>query len=110
MHEIRMFELEGGAQTSWRVRRPQVLELVDGLVWATIEGVPTDYWLGPRGCVELPVGSRVWLSAESPVVRFSLLEGRQSVSEHWLFNRIGSQRLFARVFWAHFGLRERLSS
>jgi|GEM_PF-2730747 len=108
MHEIRMFELEEGAQTSWRVRRPQILQLVDGLAWVTIEGVPTDHWLGPRGCVELPVGSRVWLSAESSIVRFSLLEGRESVSEHWLFNRIGPWRLFARVFWAQWGGPKRL--
>ena len=84
MHEIRMFELDGGACTTWRVKHPQVLKLVDGLVWVTIEGEPTDHWLGPHGYVELTVGSRVWLSAESSAVRFALLEGRESVSEHSL--------------------------
>lgn len=106
-----MFELNGGAHTTWRVKHPQVLKSVEGLVWVTIEGASTDHWLEPNGYVELPVGSRVWLSAESPAVRFAVLEGRESVSEHSLpfpLFRLWGARL--RNIWQLFVRREKRRS
>lgn len=84
MNEMRMFELHGGACTTWCVKHPQVLKLIHGLVRVTIEGEPTDHWLGPDGCIELAAGSRVWRSAESSAVQFAFRDGRQSVSEYFL--------------------------
>ncbi|APD11200.1 hypothetical protein UC34_25230 [Pandoraea vervacti] len=64
MREIRLFELDPGQTVFWRspaAERPQSLQVLQGLLWLTVEGEHADHWLSAGESFEIRGGQRVWL-------------------------------------------------
>ncbi|SDV50933.1 DUF2917 domain-containing protein [Chitinasiproducens palmae] len=65
MQEIRHFLLDSPASVALDVAGRGEILVVQGTVWATIEGAPRDHWLAAGDTLPVMQGQRVWLSAES---------------------------------------------
>ncbi|VVD93103.1 DUF2917 domain-containing protein [Pandoraea anhela] len=64
MREIRLFELDPGQTVFWQspaVESPQSLQVLQGVLWLTVEGEPADHWLRAGESFEIRGGQRVWL-------------------------------------------------
>ena len=64
MREIRLFELDRGQTVFWHspaAERPQSLQVLQGLLWLTVEGEHADHWLRAGESFEIRGGQRVWL-------------------------------------------------
>ncbi|ANI21681.1 hypothetical protein AB870_19385 [Pandoraea faecigallinarum] len=64
MREIRLFELDPGQTVFWQspaTEPPQSLQVLQGLLWLTVEGEHIDHWLGAGESFEIRGGQRVWL-------------------------------------------------
>ncbi|PTE02854.1 DUF2917 domain-containing protein [Pandoraea apista] len=64
MREIRLFELDRGQTVFWpspAADLPQSLQVLQGLLWLTVEGEPADHWLHAGESFEIRSGQRVWL-------------------------------------------------
>jgi len=64
MREIRLFELDQGHTVFWQspaAELPQSLQVLQGVLWLTVEGEPTDHWLHAGESFEIRSGQRVWL-------------------------------------------------
>ena len=64
MREIRLFELDRDQTVFWQspaADRPQSLQVLQGLLWLTVEGEPADHWLRAGDSFEIRAGQRVWL-------------------------------------------------
>lgn len=54
-----------GQAVSGIARKPQMLRVVSGRVWLTLEGVPHDYWLDAGDTFEVTPGRLVVIEADS---------------------------------------------
>lgn len=85
MREIRMFELDGHQAVFWQSATPQSLQVLQGLLWVTVEGEPADHWLSAGETFEIRAGQRLWLGTWQDTARFrlsqpmALLPGRPEV-------------------------------
>lgn len=64
MREIRLFELDRGQTVFWpspAADLPQSLQVLQGVLWLTVEGEPADHWLHAGESFEIRGGQRVWL-------------------------------------------------
>ncbi|WP_242559480.1 MULTISPECIES: DUF2917 domain-containing protein [Pandoraea] len=64
MREIRLFELDPGQTVFWQspaIEPPQSLQVLQGVLWLTVEGEPVDHWLRAGESFEIRGGQRVWL-------------------------------------------------
>jgi hypothetical protein len=73
MREIRTFELDqADLATKIAIARPHTLRVSRGLLWVTVEGEATDWWLSAGDRLELPGGATVWVSTDAAGGRFDL--------------------------------------
>jgi quercetin dioxygenase-like cupin family protein len=73
MREIRTFDIQyDEPATAWRVTRPLVVEVAQGVLWLTIEGDAEDYWLDPGQSFLLPAGAKAWIGAGRGDVRLTV--------------------------------------
>lgn len=72
MREIRMFELDGNQAVFWESPTPQSLQVLQGLLWLTVEGEPGDHWLRAGETFEIRPGQRLWLGTWKDGSRFRL--------------------------------------
>ncbi|VVD94397.1 DUF2917 domain-containing protein [Pandoraea terrigena] len=64
MREIRLFELDQGQTVFWQASAaelPKSLQVLQGVLWLTVEGEPADHWLRAGESFEMRAGQRVWL-------------------------------------------------
>ncbi|VVE87784.1 DUF2917 domain-containing protein [Pandoraea bronchicola] len=72
MREIRLFELDQGQTVFWQspaAELPQSLQVLQGVLWLTVEGEPVDHWLHAGESFEIRRGQRVWLGTWQEGVR-----------------------------------------
>ena len=54
MRELRLYVIDGDEPAGrWRIVDRTSLEVADGEVWVTIEGLPDDHWLGAGAALML---------------------------------------------------------
>lgn len=58
-----------GKAVSGITRKPQMLRVVSGRVWLTLEGIPHDYWLYTGDTFEVMPGRLVVIEADTHVSR-----------------------------------------
>ncbi|OXI86782.1 hypothetical protein CFB40_13870 [Burkholderia sp. AU31652] len=72
MRELRLYVIDGDEPAGrWRIVDRTSLEVADGEIWVTIEGLPDDHWLGAGDSLMLTRGMRVWVSAGSQGATFA---------------------------------------
>lgn len=72
MREIRLFELDRERTVFWQASAadlPQSLQVLQGVLWLTVEGEPADHWLHAGETFEIRAGQRVWLGTWQDGVR-----------------------------------------
>ncbi|VVE13440.1 hypothetical protein PTE30175_02675 [Pandoraea terrae] len=72
MREIRMFELDGRQAVKWQTAAPQSLQVLQGLLWLTVEGESGDHWLRAGDTFETVPGQTMWLGTWNEGARFRL--------------------------------------
>lgn len=105
MREIRLFELDPGQTVFWQspaTEPPQSLQVLQGVLWVTVEGEPTDHWLRSGESFEIRGGQRVWLGTwqEGARMRVSQPTGMLSASGSHRASRMGW-----RLTWRSIGAR-----
>lgn len=61
-----------GQAASGIARKPQMLRVVSGRVWLTVEGVPHDYWLDAGDTFEVMPGRLVVIEADTRDSRLAI--------------------------------------
>ncbi|APD13414.1 DUF2917 domain-containing protein [Pandoraea pulmonicola] len=82
MREIRLFELDREQTVLWQDRaaeRPQTLQVLQGLLWLTVEGEHTDHWLRAGESFEMRAGQRVWLGTWNEGARLRVSQPAKTI-------------------------------
>ncbi|ALS62581.1 MULTISPECIES: DUF2917 domain-containing protein [Pandoraea] len=97
MREIRLFELDGGQTVFWQNETPQSLQVLQGLLWLTVEGESVDHWLRAGESFEMRAGQRIWLGTWKDGARLRVSQPTMSLSA--LPGRPTARRFGWRVLW-----------
>ncbi|WP_174991092.1 DUF2917 domain-containing protein [Pandoraea anapnoica] len=105
MREIRLFELDREQTVVWQspaAERPQSLQVLQGLLWLTVEGEPHDHWLRAGESFEIRGGQRVWLGTWQERARMRVSQPAKTLSAS------GSGRMLGnglRLVWRSLAVR-----
>ena len=83
MREIRLFELDREQTVVWQspaAEPPQSLQVLQGLLWLTVEGEPHDHWLRAGESFEIRGGQRVWLGTWQEGARMRVSQPAKTLS------------------------------
>ncbi|VVE68099.1 hypothetical protein PCA31118_02776 [Pandoraea captiosa] len=83
MREIRLFELDPGQTVFWQTpaaAAPQSLQVLQGLLWLTVEGEHADHWLSAGETFEIRGGQRVWLGTWQEGARMRMSQPAKMVT------------------------------
>lgn len=83
MREIRLFELDRERTVFWQspaAELPQSIQVLQGVLWLTVEGEPADHWLRAGESFEIRHGQRVWLGTWQDGVRLRVSQPAQTLS------------------------------
>jgi hypothetical protein len=98
MREIRTFELEEHDAVGWRVGQSQGIEVLEGQMWLTFECGSEDIWITAPGLIELPPGTRAWISGWRGPLRFHVSVLSRSTRLDWSFLAIKARSLHSLAF------------
>ncbi|MBN4665566.1 DUF2917 domain-containing protein [Pandoraea nosoerga] len=82
MREIRLFELDQRQTVLWHSpagELPQTLQVLQGLLWLTVEGEHTDHWLRAGESFEMRAGQRIWLGTWDDGARLRVSQPAKTV-------------------------------
>ncbi|MFK0375295.1 DUF2917 domain-containing protein [Pandoraea sp. NPDC090278] len=105
MREIRLFELDREQTVVWQrpaAEPPQSLQVLQGLLWLTVEGEPHDHWLRAGESFEIRGGQRVWLGTWQDGARMRVSQPAKTLSAS------GSGRMLGtglRLVWRNLAMR-----
>jgi len=105
MREIRLFELDREQTVVWQrsaAEPPQSLQVLQGLLWLTVEGEPHDHWLRAGESFEIRGGQRVWLGTWQEGARMRVSQPAKTLSAS------GSGRVLGtglRLVWRNLAVR-----
>ncbi|ANJ87090.1 DUF2917 domain-containing protein [Pandoraea oxalativorans] len=105
MREIRFFELDREQTVVWQspaAEPPQSLQVLQGLLWLTVEGEPHDHWLRAGESFEIRGGQRVWLGTWQEGARMRVSQPAKTLSA------LGRGRVLGtglRVVWRNLAVR-----
>ena len=98
MREIRTFELEEHDAVGWRIGQSQSIEVLEGQMWLTFERGSEDIWLTAPGSIELPAGTRAWISGWRGPLRFRISQHARIKDFYGCFTP-PAQKLPASLSW-----------
>ncbi|VVE21496.1 hypothetical protein PAQ31011_03178 [Pandoraea aquatica] len=105
MREIRLFELDREQTVVWQgpaAEPPQSLQVLQGLLWLTVEGEPTDHWLRAGESFEIRGGQRVWLGTWQEGARMRVSQPAKTLSTSGGGSVLGTG---LRLVWRHLAVR-----
>lgn len=90
MRQIQHYQLDAQQCALFETDRDSVLTVDHGLLWVTIEGEETDYWLRAGEVLQVAAARRLWVSAEQGIVALHVAQEHRS---HRFLTRNASHRL-----------------
>ncbi|MFJ2991970.1 DUF2917 domain-containing protein [Pandoraea sp. NPDC087047] len=108
MREIRLFELDRGQTVFWQspaAESPQSLQVLQGLLWLTVEGEPTDHWLRAGESFEIRGGQRVWLGTWQDGARMRVSQPAKTLSASGRNRTARTTRPAWRLVWRDLAAR-----